>query len=55
MFELFDFNERNYLEEIDLEFLVHTSISACMKIFSIGGMGTSVAAENTSNKVTDET
>jgi hypothetical protein len=37
LFELFDFNERNYLEEIDLQFLVFTCINSAFKIFQIGG------------------
>lgn len=34
IFEFFDFNENNYLEEVDLHFMFQSSINAVFKMFS---------------------
>ena len=38
MFEFFDFNEQNYLEDTDILFLMHTCIHSSFKIFAVGGL-----------------
>ena len=35
LFEIFDFNERSWLEEIDLHFMIYTVINCIVKIFNL--------------------
>ena len=39
LFEIFDFNERSWLEEIDIHFMIYTIINSIIKIFNIPGDG----------------
>ncbi|CDW81648.1 UNKNOWN [Stylonychia lemnae] len=54
LFEFFDFNDNNYLEEDDLQFLANTCIGASFKIFSIGGLGQSNYETNVQTQETNE-
>jgi hypothetical protein len=45
LFEFFDFNEQNYLEENDIQFLAHTCINASFKISGVGGISATADKE----------
>mmetsp|Transcript_18083 Transcript_18083/g.30860 ORF Transcript_18083/g.30860 Transcript_18083/m.30860 type:complete len:119 (+) Transcript_18083:189-545(+) len=36
LFEIFDMNQRGYLEEVELQFLMFTVLSALVKVYEIG-------------------
>lgn len=46
LFEFYDLNDDNFLEEGEIQFLAHTCIQAAFKIFSIGGVGTATMDSN---------
>ncbi len=54
LFEFFDFNENNFLDEQDIQFLVYTCVSASYKIFSIGGIATRADDSNIQQHETNE-
>ena len=45
LFEFFDFNEQNYLEESDIQFCVHSCIHSSFKIFAVGGVSATADKE----------